>query len=79
MFSYVVKEEGVKSLYRSLPVTVVMNIPNAGLFMTLYENMKSLYFKNDNISLYGYLACAGLSSSIAAGMTTPLDVIKTRL
>lgn len=82
--SKLIKTEGSVSLYRSLPVTLVisnqfMNIPGSALFMTFNENMKSLIYGDKPISLTGYFMCAGLSGSLSAFCTTPLDVVKTRL
>lgn len=82
--SKLIQTEGTISLYRSLPVTLVntiqfMNIPGQALFVTFNENMKSLIFGDRSISLGGYFMCAGLSGSLAAFCTTPLDVVKTRL
>lgn len=84
MLQTVVRTEGAVSLYRSLPVTLVsciqsMNLPVSALFMTLYENIKSQVFPSGNVSLLGYFSCAGVSASMTAGLTTPIDVIKTRI
>lgn len=56
-----------------------MNLPQAALFMTFYENLKSYLYPDGNVTMIGYFGCAGFSASLAAGFTTPLDVIKTRL
>mmetsp|Transcript_18903 Transcript_18903/g.18907 ORF Transcript_18903/g.18907 Transcript_18903/m.18907 type:complete len:241 (+) Transcript_18903:177-899(+) len=79
MLKHVVGNEGIISLYRSLPITLIMNMPQAVLFMTFYENFKSQLYPDGNVSMYGFFTCAGVSAALAAGLTTPLDVIKTRL
>ena len=79
MLFHITKNEGVISLYRSLPITLVMNIPQAALFMTLYENFKSYYYSDGNVTMSGYFSCAGIAGAISSGITTPLDVVKTRL
>lgn len=56
-----------------------MNIPQSALFMTFYENLKSTFFPDGNVSIAGYCACAGVAGSISAGITTPFDMIKTRI
>jgi hypothetical protein len=56
-----------------------MNIPQAALFMTLYENMKNYLFADGKSHIAGVFACAGISGAIASGITTPMDVVKTRL
>lgn len=79
MTKQIIKNEGVISLYRSLPITMLMNIPQSALFMTFYENLKSTFFADGNVSIIGYCTCAGVAGSISAGITTPFDMIKTRL
>jgi solute carrier family 25 iron transporter 28/37 len=79
MANHMISTEGVKSLYRSLPITVTMNIPQAALFMTIYENLKSYLFPDGNVGIMGYFACAGIAGGLSAGITTPMDVVKTRL
>lgn len=79
MMAYINHTEGVIGLYRSLPITLVMNVPQAALFMTFYENFKSYLFKDGNVTMLGYFGCAGLAGAISSGLTTPMDVIKTRL
>ena len=79
MLNHISKTEGIISLYRSLPITLIMNVPQAAFFMTIYENLKSLLFSDGKISMLGYFGCAGLAGAISSGVTTPMDVIKTRL
>jgi len=38
----ILKEEGVKGLYRSYPITVLMNIPFASFVVCCNENLKTL-------------------------------------
>ena len=79
MLRHLIKTEGVWSLYKSLPITILMNIPQSALFMTFYENLKSMLYPDGQVTMSGYFYCAGLAGSISAGLTTPFDVIKTRL
>ncbi|KAM7480093.1 hypothetical protein LguiA_028306 [Lonicera macranthoides] len=69
--------------------TLVRDVPFAGLMVTFYEGLKDLtqygkqkYFPNSsyyvNSSLEGLLL-GGLAGGFSAYLTTPLDVIKTRL
>lgn len=75
-----VKEEGAMGLYRSYPVTVIMNIPFASCVVTVNENMKTLLkpWERSNPHLW-YFLCAGIAGGIAGVITNPLDVVKTRL
>lgn len=79
MAQKLVRTEGIMSLYRSFPITLIMNVPQSMIFMTIYENLKAFFYPSNNVSISGYFLCASISSGIAAGITTPLDVIKTRL
>jgi hypothetical protein len=36
-----IKEEGLKGLYRSYPITVMMNIPFASIVVSVNENLKT--------------------------------------
>lgn len=75
-----VKDEGLKSLYRSYPVTVMMNIPFAATVVCVNENLKT-YVKpwNKSNPHSWYFMCAAIAGGIAGVITNPLDVIKTRL
>jgi hypothetical protein len=76
----IIRDEGVMALYRSYPVTVMMNIPFATTVVCVNENLKT-YFKpweRQNPHLW-YFFCAGIAGGLAGLVTNPLDVIKTRL
>lgn len=78
----------VKELYRGGGVTIMREIPFTILQFTMWEQAKSEYSARQSI-LYGRekgLVTAkesalfgSLSGAIAAGLTTPLDVLKTRI
>jgi solute carrier family 25 (mitochondrial iron transporter), member 28/37 len=75
-----VSEEGPLALYRSYPVTVLMNIPFMMTVVCVNENMKTWIRPWEKQSpLFWYFICAGAAGASAAIMTNPLDVIKTRL
>lgn len=78
------RNEGLRSFYRSLPITLFMNIPQTGLFVLLNENIKSLVGgrepRKDSLRQNTHnFAIAGVSGGVAGFITTPLDVIKTKL
>ena len=79
MLKHIIHTEGIISLYRSLPITLIMNVPQAAFFMTIYVILKSYVFSDKKIGLAGYFACAGIAGAISSGITTPMDVVKTRL
>jgi solute carrier family 25 (mitochondrial iron transporter), member 28/37 len=76
----IVKDEGIWALYRSYPVTVMMNIPFAMTVVCVNENLKT-YIQpwNKTNSIFWYFICAGAAGGLAGLVTNPLDVIKTRL
>ena len=76
----IIKDEGVFSLWRSLPVHLISNIPNAMIIVSANENLKILYKKFiGEHNLYSYFLCSGIAGVLAAIATTPLDNIITRL
>lgn len=76
----IVREEGVTALYRSYPVTVLMNIPFATTVVCVNENLKTWIQPWDRRNPYvWYFISAGVAGALAAIVTNPLDVIKTRL
>lgn len=76
----------IRELYRGTAITIAREIPFTVLQFTMWENMKDAYARNylpssasasvpaSTSALFGSIAGA-----IAAGLTTPLDVIKTRV
>ncbi|XP_010259899.1 PREDICTED: uncharacterized mitochondrial carrier YMR166C isoform X2 [Nelumbo nucifera] len=82
------KEQGMKGLYAGYWSTLARDVPFAGLMVTFYEALKDLteYGKQKwmpnhfhvNTSLEG-LVLGGLAGGFSAYLTTPFDVVKTRL
>ncbi|GMM47904.1 Pet8 protein [Pichia kluyveri] len=75
--------EGIlKGLYRGWSTTIMREIPFTIIQFPLYEHLKSLWANYENVEkispLKGAL-CGSFAGGIAAAITTPLDVLKTRL
>ncbi|KAF3326280.1 mitochondrial substrate carrier family protein E isoform X1 [Carex littledalei] len=85
----ILKEHGLRGLYAGFWSTLARDVPFAGLMVTFYEALKDLtengrkrYFRNSDFrvsSTFEGLVLGGLAGGLSAYLTTPLDVIKTRL
>ena len=68
-------------LYRGYGITLMREVPFAFIQFPLYERFKVEWGKIQGYETSPIQAatCGSISGGIAAGLTTPLDVIKTRL
>jgi solute carrier family 25 S-adenosylmethionine transporter 26 len=76
------QEKGVLGLYRGYFVTVFREIPFGLIQYPLYEFLKKRkHIKNNNndINILNYSICGAQAGGIAAFITTPIDVVKTRI
>ncbi|KAJ6839763.1 S-adenosylmethionine mitochondrial carrier protein [Iris pallida] len=83
------KQEGLKGLFAGYWPTIVRDVPFAGLMVTFYEALKDVtkygketFLPDSDMQTNGSfegLILGGLSGGFSAYLTTPLDVIKTRL
>eukprot|EP01066_Platyproteum_vivax_P014754 Platyproteum_vivax@DN6597_c0_g1_i1.p1 len=78
-FGHTLRREGPSALLRSLPTTLAMNIPFGAALVATNESLKILLQNTQGNCLYVYFLSAGLSAGLAAALTNPLDVVKTRL
>lgn len=85
-------KKGIRGFYKGYLATLLRNIPSAVIRFTIYEELKHAVqynYQNSNTTksmlfpMYFhnvcFLFCGGLASSLSAAVTTPLDVIKSRL
>eukprot|EP01039_Chlorochromonas_danica_P000730 gene730-793_t len=77
----ILRQQGVWGFYPSYFATLARNIPSAAIRFTLYEELKLRLERELDPKWRGpAVAVAGaVASSIASGVTTPFDVLKTRL
>jgi solute carrier family 25 iron transporter 28/37 len=82
----IMSTEGYVAFYRSLPITLAMNVPYGAAFVACNDVIKkSLGLAESGKPseklrvLPWYFVSAGISGAVAAFLTQPLDIIKTRL
>lgn len=76
----VIAKEGIRAFYLSMPTTLVMNIPYGSIMVAVNESARKLIAPHDQrVSTSTSMIAGGIAGAVAACMTTPFDVIKTRL
>jgi len=76
----IVKNEGVSVLYRSYPTTLIMNVPFTAIHVGLYESTKrALKIEEEDEGFRTQFLAGGFAGGIASFLTTPMDVVKTRM
>ncbi|KAJ7133430.1 mitochondrial carrier domain-containing protein [Mycena epipterygia] len=79
---FVLSSDGWRGFYRGFGSTIMREIPFTSIQFPLYELMKSrLSTLTQRKPLYAHEAavCGSIAGGIAAALTTPLDVLKTRV
>ena len=75
----VYKNEGLKAFYVSYPTTLCMTVPFTALQFMAYESLSKIMNPPRQYDPFTHCVAGGLAGGFAAGLTTPLDVIKTLL
>jgi hypothetical protein len=75
----VFKAEGIKAFYVSYPTTLCMTVPFTALQFMAYESISKIMNPPRTYDPLTHCVAGGLAGGFAAGLTTPLDVIKTLL
>lgn len=75
----VFRVEGLKAFYVSYPTTLCMTVPSTALQFMAYESISKVMNPPRTYDPLTHCAAGGLAGGFAAGLTTPLDVIKTLL
>ncbi|KAI7987015.1 Mitoferrin [Camellia lanceoleosa] len=78
------REEGIRAFYASYKTTIVMNAPFTAVHFSTYEALKKFLgeVSPENASeerILVHLTAGGAAGALASAVTTPLDVVKTRL
>jgi len=73
------KSNGLKGLYRGYFVTVLREIPFGLIQYPLYEFCKVKFKKSGELSFFVICKSGAIAGGISALLTTPIDVVKTRI
>ncbi|RMZ70276.1 asparaginyl-trna synthetase [Pyrenophora seminiperda CCB06] len=75
----VFRAEGIGAFYVSYPTTLCMTVPFTALQFMAYESISKVMNPTGRYDPYTHCFAGGIAGGFAAGLTTPLDVIKTLL
>ncbi|KAG6334810.1 hypothetical protein ID866_4282, partial [Astraeus odoratus] len=78
----VLQTGGIKGFYRGFGITIMREIPFTSLQFPLYEYLKyrlSLALDSRPLHATEAAVCGSIAGGVAAALTTPLDVLKTRV
>ncbi|KAI9824196.1 MAG: hypothetical protein M1819_000908 [Sarea resinae] len=73
------RTEGLRAFYVSYPTTLCMTVPFTAAQFTAYESMSKMMNPSKQYDPVTHCVAGALAGGFAAGITTPLDVIKTLL
>ncbi|KAL5361353.1 mitochondrial carrier domain-containing protein [Aspergillus floccosus] len=75
----VYKAEGLQAFYVSYPTTLCMTVPFTATQFVAYESISKVMNPSQDYDPFTHCIAGGLAGAVAAGITTPLDVVKTLL
>jgi hypothetical protein len=75
----VFRQEGFTAFYVSYPTTLCMTVPFTALQFMAYESSSKILNPTGKYDPYTHCFAGAVAGGFAAGLTTPLDVIKTLL
>jgi solute carrier family 25 protein 39/40 len=70
---------GVRGLYRGLMPTLLRDIPFSGIYWTLYEMNRRVAHQHELSPFAASFSAGAGAGMVAACVTTPCDVVKTRM
>ncbi|KIW27964.1 uncharacterized protein PV07_07657 [Cladophialophora immunda] len=73
------RAEGISAFYVSYPTTLCMTVPFTATQFMAYESLSKIMNPRKEYDPITHCVAGGLAGAFAAGITTPLDVIKTLL
>ncbi|BAU02130.1 hypothetical protein LR48_Vigan10g121200 [Vigna angularis] len=78
----ILQNDGVMGLYAGYSATLLRNLPAGVLSYSSFEYLKAAVLQKtekNNLEPVQSVLCGALAGAISASVTTPLDVVKTRL
>ncbi|XP_009620785.1 protein MITOFERRINLIKE 1, chloroplastic [Nicotiana tomentosiformis] len=78
----ILEKDGILGLYSGYSVTLLRNLPAGVLSYSSFEYLKAAVLSNtkrERLEPFQSVFCGALAGAISASITTPLDVVKTRL
>lgn len=73
------RAEGLSTFYLSYPTTLCMTVPFTATQFMAYESLSRIMNPRKEYDPISHCVAGGLAGAFAAGITTPLDAIKTLL
>lgn len=71
--------EGIKAFYYSFPTTLMMNLPFGCVMVAVNESARKIINPTGKYNFMASMVAGTIAGTVAAAVTTPLDVIKTKL
>ena len=78
-FTHVIRTEGWKALYRSLPTQMAIDAPYGAIHFVTYELCQNISNPSRVFDAKSHLISGAIAGGVAAAATNPLDVCRTLL